>query len=95
MISRGKVGSIIINNGLTNIIQNNTEQFNKAIAPNLKDAVQPFKESELELIDKLNIVSPEEFENSITPVTEAEAAEEGTPKEETENTSYVGVEDTE
>lgn len=95
MISRGKVGSIIINNGLTNIIQNNTEQFNKAIAPNLKDAIQPFKESELKLIDKLNIVSPEEFENSITPVTEAEAAEEGTPKEESEDTSYVEVEDTE
>jgi hypothetical protein len=93
MISRGKVGSIIINNGLTNIIQNNTEQFNKAIAPNLKDAIQPFKESELELIDKLNIVSPEEFENSIIPITEA--AGEGTPKGESEDTSYVGVEDTE
>lgn len=100
MISRGKVGSIVIDSGLTDIIQNNTEQFNKAIAPNLKDAVQPFKEEELALLENLNIVSPEEFENSInvTSVEETSSEETTTSPEEPLSTSaeeYQGVEDTE
>lgn len=90
MISRGKVGSIIINNGLTNIIQYNTEQFNKAIAPNLKDAIQPFKESELALIQQLNIVSPEEFDKSI--ISEQPTDDSASTSD---NKEYVGIDDVE
>ena len=67
MMSRGRVGSILIDNGLSDIIGKNKEEFNKAMAPNLRDAIQPFKESALATIETLDLVSPEEFNKGLKP----------------------------
>lgn len=65
MMSRGKVGSIFIDNNLSNIIGNNTISTNKEQAPNLREALEPFIDTKLELLDKLGLISNEDFDKLI------------------------------
>jgi hypothetical protein len=65
-MSRGKIGSIFIDNNLSNIIGQSKETLTKATAPNLKDALIPFIEAKLEILNKLGLVSNEDFEALIT-----------------------------
>lgn len=70
MMSRGKVGSIFIDNGLSNIIGQNKESFSKETAPNLKDSVEPFIKAKLEILNQLGLISNEEFEKLISSMKE-------------------------
>lgn len=70
MMSRGKVGSIFIDKGLSNIIGQNKESLSKESAPNLRDAVEPFIEAKLDVINQLDLVPNEEFEQEIAPTEE-------------------------
>ena len=54
MISRGRNGSILIDNGLSNIIGPNKEEFHTALAPNLKDAVEEFRKIKLDILSRMN-----------------------------------------
>lgn len=65
MMSRGKVGSIFIDNGLSNIIGQNKESLSKENAPNLRDAIQPFIDAKLDILNQLDLVPNEEFEQGI------------------------------
>lgn len=84
MMSRGKVGSIFIDKGLSNIIGQNKESLSKESAPNLRDAVEPFIEAKLDVLNQLDLVPNEEFEQEIAPTekttddssTDEEAADE-------------------
>lgn len=69
-MSRGKVGSIFIDKGLSNIIGQNKESLSKESAPNLRDAVEPFIEAKLDVINQLDLVPNEEFEQEIAPTEE-------------------------
>lgn len=71
MMSRGKVGSIFIDNGLSNIIGQNKESLSKENAPNLRDAIEPFIDAKLDILNQLELVPNEEFEQEITPAEEA------------------------
>lgn len=53
MISRGRKGSIIIDNGLSQIIGPNREEYHTALAPNLKEAVEEFRKSKLDILARL------------------------------------------
>lgn len=79
MMSRGKVGSIFIDNNLTNIIGQNKESLSKENAPNLREAIEPFIEAKLDVLNSLDLVPNEEFEQEITgeETTEEETGEEG------------------
>lgn len=70
MMSRGKVGSIFIDKGLSNIIGQNEESLSKESAPNLRDAVEPFIEAKLDVLNQLDLVPNEEFEQEIAPTEE-------------------------
>ena len=70
MMSRGKVGSIFIDKGLSNIIGQNKESLSKESAPNLRDAVEPFIEAKLDVLNQLDLVPNEEFEQEIAPTEE-------------------------
>lgn len=70
MMSRGKVGSIFIDKGLSNIIGQNKESLSKESAPNLRDAVEPFIEAKLDVLNQLDLVPNEGFEQEITPTEE-------------------------
>ena len=104
LISRGKSASIIINNGLTDTILPNKIEFNQALAPNLRDAIDTFKENELARIEKLSLLSPEEFANqnseistptSTTPEKSNNGENLGEKAQEEEIREYSGVIDTE
>lgn len=78
MMSRGKVGSIFIDNNLTNIIGQNKESLSKENAPNLREAIEPFIEAKLDVLNSLDLVPNEEFEQEITgEETTEEETEEG------------------
>lgn len=62
MISRGKNGSILIDNGLSKIIGPNKEEFHTALAPNLKEAVEEFRKMKLDILSKM---SPEPSEEPV------------------------------
>ncbi len=66
LMSRGKVGSIFIDKGLSNIIGQNKESLSKEQAPNLRDAIDPFIEAKLDILNQLDLVPNEEFEQRIT-----------------------------
>lgn len=70
MMSRGKVGSIFIDKGLSSIIGQNKESLSKESAPNLRDAVEPFIEAKLDVLNQLDLVPNEEFEQEIAPTEE-------------------------
>lgn len=78
LMSRGKVGSVFIDKGLSNIIGQNKESLSKEQAPNLRDAVDPFIEAKLDILNQLDLVPNEEFEQGVT-------GEEGTIDETTED----------
>lgn len=59
MISRGKNGSILVDNGLSKIIGPNKEEFHTALAPNLKEAVEEFRKMKLEILSKMTPDSSE------------------------------------
>jgi muramidase (phage lysozyme) len=61
-MSRGKSGSIFIDNGLSQIIGANKENLQKKLAPNLKDAIEPFIKAKLEVLNSLELIPNEEFE---------------------------------
>lgn len=99
MMSRGKVGSIFVDNGLSNIIGPNKESLSKENAPNLRDAIEPFIEAKLDVLNQLELVPNEEFEldsteaapptgettdDSTTGTTEDDTANDGVlPEDET------------
>lgn len=90
MMSRGKVGSIFIDKGLSSIIGQNKESLSKESAPNLRDAVEPFIEAKLDVLNQLDLVPNEEFEQEIAPTeettddsqTDEEAVDEVLPEDE-------------
>jgi hypothetical protein len=51
MISRGRSGSILIDNGLTKYINKNTIETHSEIAPSLLEAAEKFRNSRKELLD--------------------------------------------
>lgn len=59
MISRGKNGSILIDNGLSKLIGSNKEEFHTALAPNLKEAVEEFRKMKLDILSKMTPESSE------------------------------------
>lgn len=61
MMSRGKSGSIFIDKGLSNIIGQNKESLSKEMAPNLRDAIEPFIEAKLATLEQLGLIPNEEF----------------------------------
>ena len=66
LMSRGKVGSIFIDNNLSDIIGKNTISSTKELAPNLRDALEPFIQAKLDFIDNnLNLESNEDFDKLI------------------------------
>lgn len=67
MMSRGKIGSIFIDNGLSNIIGQNKISNSKEKAPNLKDSADEFIKKKLEFYEKIELLSNEEFEKQIEP----------------------------
>lgn len=76
MMSRGKVGSIFIDKGLSNIIGQNKESLSKEQAPNLKEAVGPFIDAKLDVLNQLDLVPNEEFEATEEESTENESTDE-------------------
>lgn len=78
LMSRGKVGSIFVDKGLSNIIGQNRESLSKENAPNLRDAVDPFIDAKLDILNQLDLVPNEEFEQKVT-------GEEGTTDETAED----------
>lgn len=88
LMSRGKSGSIFIDNGLSQIIGANKENLQKKLAPNLKDAIEPFIKAKLEVLNSLELIPNEEFEKLyggetvVQPTTEEKSEEENQPKEE-------------
>lgn len=64
MMSRGKSGSIFIDKGLSNIIGQNKESLSKEMAPNLRDAIEPFIEAKLATLEQLGLIPNEEFGQS-------------------------------
>lgn len=83
MISRGKNGSILIDNGLSKIIGPNKEEFHTALAPNLKEAVEEFRKMKLDILSKMTPESSKE-EPTETPDKETKegesSSEEGSEK---------------
>lgn len=53
MMSRGRSGSILIDNGLSNIIGNNKIELTTATAPNMRDAAEEFRAKKLEVLDQI------------------------------------------
>lgn len=53
MMSRGKTASIFIDRGLSTIIGNNRNEYSTALAPSMKEAVEQFRTSKLETLDKM------------------------------------------
>lgn len=66
LMSRGRRGSIFIDNGLTQNIGQNRQTNTRALAPNLQNAVKPFVVSKRAIIDSLNLVPNDKFEKLIT-----------------------------
>lgn len=62
LMSRGKSGSIFIDNGLSTWIGENTISILNAPAPNLKNALGPFVEAKKALFDLLGLISDKDFE---------------------------------
>ena len=85
MMSRGRVGSIFIDNNLSNIIGSNTVSTNKEDAPNLREALQPFIDSKLESLNKLGLISNEDFDKLINPKKEPKAKSGTSSKEKANN----------
>jgi hypothetical protein len=61
-MSRGKVGSIFVDRGLSNIIGANKKAFIKTLAPNLKEGIDDFVKSKKETLDKLGLIANDAFE---------------------------------
>lgn len=70
MMSRGRIGSIFIDNGLSDIIGKNIESTSKKLAPNLRDSVELFIEAKLGILNRLSLQSNEDFEKQINPTTQ-------------------------
>lgn len=84
MISRGKNGSILIDNGLSKIIGPNKEEFHTALAPNLKEAVEEFRKMKLDVLSKMTLESSnkeEPTETSDKGSKEGETSSEGSSEE--------------
>lgn len=84
VISRGRHGSILIDNGLTELIGNNINSTNRALAPNLQNAIKPFVTNKRAVINSLNLIPNESFEKLIIPeqpATQQESGESSTPRE--------------
>lgn len=87
MISRGKNGSILIDNGLSNIIGANKVEYHTAIAPNLKEAIDEFRKAKLEVLSKIsentNTQEPQNQENPDNKKSTENNGEEPTKKDNT------------
>gem|GEM_PF-3576293 len=59
MISRGRSGSILIDNGLTKYINKNTIETHSEIAPSLLEAAEKFRNSRKELLDQMGLEEPQ------------------------------------
>lgn len=75
MMSRGKSGSIFIDKGLSNIIGQNKESLSKEMAPNLRDAIEPFIEAKLATLEQLGLIPNEEFGQSEVKTPKVEPPE--------------------
>jgi hypothetical protein len=76
MMSRGKVGSIFIDNGLSDIIGKNKESFSKELAPNLRAAIGPFIDAKLSTLNSLELVPNDTFDAAINPTEKKEPKKE-------------------
>jgi hypothetical protein len=72
MMSRGKVGSIFIDNGLSNIIGKNKESLSKELAPNLREAIDPFIDAKINTLNSLGLIPNDEFDALIKPAKKEE-----------------------
>lgn len=82
MISRGKNGSILIDNGLSKIIGPNKEEFHTALAPNLKEAVEEFRKIKLDILSKMSPEPSEEPVKTTEDETEDSGEDSGEPDSE-------------
>ena len=76
MISRGRSGSILIDNGLTKYINKNTIETHSEIAPSLLEAAEKFRNSRKELLDQMGLEEPQ----SQTSETQSTQSSEQIPK---------------
>lgn len=83
MISRSRKGTIIIDNGLTNIIGESIKEYNTMSIPPLSDAVEEFRQSKLKVLDMLDDTSKPEGPANLKPKEEDKGKEEP-PKTEDE-----------
>lgn len=84
LMSRGKSGSIFIDNGLSNYIGQNTISRIKAIAPNLKNALDPFIKAKKALLDQLGLISNEDFDKLLKGETTTKQPQKPTEQETTQ-----------
>lgn len=95
LMSRGRIGSIFIDNGLSNIIGQNKESFSQQLAPNLKEAFQPFVDAKMELLNLIGRIPNEEFERQFTTQEESSIESNTNEKGLTEDESLIENDDNE
>lgn len=65
LISRGKIGSVLIDNNLSNIIGKNKVSTRQYIVPSLREAFNEFAEEKKKTLDKLRLISDDDFNAQI------------------------------